>query len=104
MKIKVAKNKLAPPFRIAEVDLIYGVGISKMGVLIDLAVNDDIVQKSGTWFSFEKERLGQGRENAIKFLEENPEIADAINLKVRQVHNLDISDTSEESQETVDEE
>ena len=104
MKIKVAKNKLAPPFRIAEVDLIYGVGISKMGVLIDLAVNDDIVQKSGTWFSFEKERLGQGRENAIKFLEENPEIADAINLKVRQVHNLDISDTSEESQETADEE
>ena len=104
MKIKVAKNKLAPPFRIAEVDLIYGVGISKMGVLIDLAVNDDIVQKSGTWFSFEKERLGQGRENAIKFLEENPEIAAAVNLKVRQVHNLDISDTSEESQETVDEE
>ena len=104
MKIKVAKNKLAPPFRIAEVDLIYGVGISKMGVLIDLAVNEDIVQKSGTWFSFEKERLGQGRENAIKFLEENPEIADAINLKVRQVHNLDISDTSEESQETADEE
>ena len=104
MKIKVAKNKLAPPFRIAEVDLIYGVGISKMGVLIDLAVNDDIVQKSGTWFSFEKERLGQGRENAIKFLEENPEIADAINLKVRQAHNLAISDTSEESQETADEE
>ena len=104
MKIKVAKNKLAPPFRIAEVDLIYGVGISKMGVLIDLAVNDDIVQKSGTWFSFEKERLGQGRENAIKFLEENPEIADAINLKVREVHNLDISDTSEESLETADEE
>ena len=104
MKIKVAKNKLAPPFRIAEGDLIYGVGISKMGVLIDLAVNDDIVQKSGTWFSFEKERLGQGRENAIKFLEENPEIADAINLKVRQVHNLAISDTSEESLETADEE
>ena len=103
MKIKVAKNKLAPPFRIAEVDLIYGVGISKMGVLIDLAVNDDIVQKSGTWFSFEKDRLGQGRENAIKFLEENPEIADAINLKVRQVHNLDISNTSEELQETADE-
>ena len=103
MKIKVAKNKLAPPFRIAEVDLIYGVGIPKMGVLIDLAVNDDIVQKSGTWFSFEKERLGQGRENAIKYLEENPEIADVINLKVRQVHNLDISDTSEESWKTTDE-
>ena len=104
MKIKVAKNKLAPPFRIAEVDLIYGVGISKMGVLIDLAVNDDIVQKSGTWFSFEKDRLGQGRENSIKFLEENPEIADTINLKVREIHNLDFSDTSEETKETAEDE
>ena len=104
MKIKVAKNKLAPPFRIAEVDLIYGVGISKMGVLIDLAVNDDIVQKSGTWFSFEKDRLGQGRENSIKFLEENPKIADTINLKVREIHNLDFSDTSEETQETAEDE
>jgi recombination protein RecA len=104
MKIKVAKNKLAPPFRIAEVDLIYGVGISKMGVLIDLAVNDEIVQKSGTWFSFEKDRLGQGRENSIKFLEENPEIADTINLKVREIHNLDFSDTSEETQETAEDE
>jgi len=104
MKIKVAKNKLAPPFRIAEVDLIYGVGISKMGVLIDLAVNDDIVQKSGTWFSFEKDRLGQGRENSIKFLEENPEIADTINLKVREIHNLDFSDTIEETQETAEDE
>ena len=56
-KIKVAKNKLAPPFRIAEVDLIYGVGISRMGVLIDLALNEDIVQKSGTWFSYNNERL-----------------------------------------------
>ena len=104
MKIKVAKNKLAPPFRIAEVDLIYGVGMSKMGVLIDLAVNDEIVQKSGTWFSFEKDRLGQGRENSIKFLEENPEIADTINLKVREIHNLDFSDTSEETQETAEDE
>ena len=104
MKIKVAKNKLSPPFRIAEVDLIYGVGISKMGVLIDLAVNDDIVQKSGTWFSFKKDRLGQGRENSIKFLEENPEIADTINLKVREIHNLDFSDTIEETQETAEDE
>jgi len=60
-----------------------------MGVLIDLAVNDEIVQKSGTWFSFEKDRLGQGRENSIKFLEENSEIADTINLKERKIHNLD---------------
>ncbi|MEC8940226.1 MAG: recombinase RecA [SAR324 cluster bacterium] len=104
MKIKIAKNKLAPPFRIAEVDLIYGVGISKMGVLLDLAVNEEIVQKSGTWFSYEKERLGQGRENSIKFLEENSEIADTINLKVRSLNNLDSADQSQEAQEIAAEE
>ena len=100
MKIKVAKNKLAPPFRTAEVDLIYGVGISRMGVLIDLAMNEDIVQKSGTWFSYNNERLGQGRDNSIKFLEENPEIAEAINLEVRKIHKLDSQVESEESSES----
>ncbi len=100
MKIKVAKNKLAPPFRTAEVDLIYGVGISRMGVLIDLALNEDIVQKSGTWFSYNNERLGQGRDNSIKFLEENPEIAEAINLEVRKIHKLDSQVESEESGES----
>ena len=100
MKIKVAKNKLAPPFRTAEVDLIYGVGISRMGVLIDLAMNEDIVQKSGTWFSCNNERLGQGRDNSIKFLEENPEIAEAINLEVRKIHKLDSQVVNEESNET----
>ena len=100
MKIKVAKNKLAPPFRTAEVDLIYGVGISRMGVLIDLALNEDIVQKSGTWFSYNNERLGQGRDNSIKFLEENPEIAEAINLEVRKIHKLDSQVVNEESNET----
>ena len=100
MKIKVAKNKLAPPFRTAEVDLIYGVGISRMGVLIDLAMNEDIVQKSGTWFSYNNERLGQGRDNSIKFLEENPEISEAINLEVRKIHKLDSQVVNEESNET----
>ena len=104
MKIKIAKNKLAPPFRIAEVDLIYGVGISKMGVLLDLAVNEEIVQKSGTWFSYEKERLGQGRDNSIKFLEENSEIADTINLKVRALNNLDPAEQSQEAHEIAAEE
>ena len=104
MKIKIAKNKLAPPFRIAEVDLSYGVGISKMGVLLDLAVNEEIVQKSGTWFSYEKERLGQGRDNSIKFLEENSEIADTINLKVRALNNLDPAEQSQEAQEIAAEE
>ena len=100
MKIKVAKNKLAPPFRTAEVDLIYGVGISRMGVLIDLAMNEDIVQKSGTWFSYNNERLGQGRDNSIKFLEENPEIAEAINSEVRKIHKLDSQVEREESSES----
>ena len=104
MKIKIATNKLAPPFRIAEVDLIYGVGISRMGVLLDLAVNEEIVQKSGTWFSYEKERLGQGRDNSIKFLEENSEIADTINLKVRALNNLDPAEQSQEAQEIAAEE
>ncbi len=100
MKIKVAKNKLAPPFRTAEVDLIYGMGISRMGVLIDLALNEDIVQKSGTWFSYNNERLGQGRDNSIKFLEENLEIAEAINLEVRKINKLDSDEDTEKSSES----
>ena len=100
MKIKVAKNKLAPPFRMAEVDLIYGVGISRMGVLIDLALNEDIVQKSGTWFSYNNERLGQGRDNSIKFLEENPEISEAIYLVVRKIYKLDLQVENEESSDS----
>ncbi len=100
MKIKVAKNKLAPPFRTAEVDLIYGMGISRMGVLIDLALNEDIVQKSGTWFSYNNERLGQGRDNSIKFLEENREIAEAINLEVRKINKLDSDEDAEKSSES----
>ncbi|MFL2807498.1 MAG: recombinase RecA [bacterium] len=104
IKIKVAKNKLAPPFRIAEIDLIYGVGISKLGVLLDLAVNAEIVQKSGTWFSYEKERLGQGRDNSIKFLEENSEIADSIHLKIRTLNNLDSTEQSQLAPETAIEE
>ncbi len=102
MKIKVAKNKLAPPFRTAEVDLIYGVGISRMGVLIDLAINDEIVQKSGTWFSYNNERLGQGRDNSIKFLEENPKIAAAINIEVRKIYKLESQVENEEPKESSD--
>ena len=102
MKIKVAKNKLAPPFRTAEVDLIYGVGISRMGVLIDLAINDEIVQKSGTWFSYNNERLGQGRDNSIKFLEENSKIAEAINIEVRKIYKLESQVENEEPRESAD--
>lgn len=87
-KCKVVKNKVAPPFREAEFDIMYGEGISTEGDLLDLAVNHDIVNKSGTWFSFSEERLGQGRENVKKFLKENPEIRDDIEVKVREAVGL----------------
>ena len=83
-KIKVVKNKLAPPFKEAEVDLMYGTGISKTGDLIDLASNMNIVQKSGTWYAFGDEKIGQGRENAKQFLIDNPETSKKIELKIRQ--------------------
>ena len=82
-RVKVVKNKVAPPFREAEFDVMYGEGISKEGDLLDLAVDRRIVDKSGTWFAFNGERLGQGRENVKGFLRDNPEIAKQIELKVR---------------------
>ena len=102
MKIKVSKNKLAPPFRIAEVDLIYGEGLSKMGILLDLALNYEIAQKSGTWFSYGKERLGQGRENSIQFLEANPEIAEEINNKIKEINKFDVEEKTQEDQESIE--
>ena len=83
-RVRVVKNKVAPPFREAEFDITYGKGISKVGELIDLAVKHDIVDKSGAWFSYEGERLGQGRETAKRFLEENPDIMGKIDTAVRQ--------------------
>ncbi|WP_377889174.1 recombinase RecA [Alkalihalobacillus sp. R86527] len=88
-RIKVVKNKVAPPFKQAEVDIMYGEGISMQGEILDIGSNLEIVQKSGAWFSFEGERLGQGRENAKQFLKENPAIQDEINTRVRAHHNLD---------------
>ncbi len=82
-RVKVVKNKMAPPFREAEFDIVYGKGISKSGSILDLAVNLDIVEKSGSWFSYNGERIGQGRENIKKYLEENPEIMSEIEEKVR---------------------
>ena len=81
---KVVKNKLAPPFRQVEFDIIYGEGVSKMGELIDLGVKGGIVEKSGAWFSYNSQRLGQGRENSKQFLRDNKEIADEIELAIRQ--------------------
>ena len=83
-KVKVVKNKVAPPFRVCEFDLLYGFGISKESSLLDMAVERDIVQKSGAWFSYKDARIAQGRDNARKFLVDNPEIAQEIEQTIRQ--------------------
>jgi recombination protein RecA len=82
-RVKVVKNKLAPPFRVVEFDIMYGEGISKNGELIDLGIAANVVEKSGAWFSYGGQRIGQGRENAKLFLKENPEIAADIEQKIR---------------------
>ena len=82
-RVKVVKNKVAPPFREAEFDIVYGEGISRAGNILDMAVNMDIIEKSGSWFSYNGERIGQGRENVKRYLKENPEILDEVESKVR---------------------
>ena len=83
--IKVVKNKVAPPFKTAECEIIYGQGISKLGEIVDLAVEADIIHKAGAWFSYEDNKIGQGRENTKEFLKNNPEIAAEIEAKVREL-------------------
>ncbi len=83
-RVKVVKNKLAPPFKTVEFDIMYGEGISKTGELLDLGVQAGVVEKSGAWFSYDGQRIGQGRENAKTFLREHPDLAQAIELKVRE--------------------
>ena len=83
-RVKVVKNKLAPPFKQVEFDIMYGEGISKTGELVDLGVKAGIVEKSGAWFSYNSQRLGQGRENAKTFLRENPEVAKEIEHSIRE--------------------
>ena len=87
-RVKVVKNKVSPPFRVVEFDIMYGEGISKMGELLDLGVKADLVEKSGSWFSYNSQRIGQGRENAKNFLRDNPEIADEIEKKIRSAAGL----------------
>jgi len=87
-RVKVVKNKMAPPFKTVEFDIMYGEGFSKAGELIDLGVTAGIVEKSGSWFSYDSQRIGQGRENVRQFLKENPDIADAIERQVRQSAGL----------------
>jgi recombination protein RecA len=83
-RVKVVKNKLAPPFKMVEFDIMYGEGVSKMGELIDLGVKGNVVEKSGTWFSYKGQRIGQGRENAKGFLKEHPEVAADIERAIRE--------------------
>jgi recombination protein RecA len=87
-RAKVVKNKLAPPFREAEFDILYGEGISKTGELIDMGVNAGVIDKSGSWYSYSGERIGQGRENAKRFFMENKDLYDEISLKVREALGL----------------
>ncbi|MGX7059682.1 recombinase RecA [Vagococcus humatus] len=100
-KIKVVKNKVAPPFRVAEVDIMYGEGISKEGELLDMAVEKDIVDKSGAWYSYKEERIGQGRENAKRYMKEHPEMFNEINQLVRAAYGIGEEPVSEkETKET----
>jgi recombination protein RecA len=87
-KVKVVKNKLAPPFREAEFDMIYGEGISRSGTILDAGVEQGIIEKSGTWFSFKGERIGQGRENAKKWLQENQTVLADLEMKIRETLGL----------------
>ena len=107
-RVKVVKNKVAPPFREAEFDIIYGKGISKEGNLLDIAVNLNIIEKSGSWFSYNGERIGQGRENVKAYLQENPEIANELEEKIRenyaQAFEQSLGDDEKINQESEDDE
>ena len=87
-KIKIVKNKLAPPFKTVEFDIIYGKGISKTGCILDMAVEQDICQKTGSWFSYNDEKIGQGKENAKKYLEDNPNVMEEIESKIKEKLNI----------------
>ncbi len=107
-RIRIVKNKVAPPFRTAEVDIMYGQGISQEGEIVDLGAEKEVIQKSGAWYSYEGERLGQGRENAKQFLLENPDIKEEIDQKIRVAYGLegdaeiieghDVDDKAEEAE------
>ncbi len=99
-KVKVVKNKVAPPFRVAEFDLLYGQGISKEGTLLDMAVQRDIINKSGSWFSYKDIRIGQGRDNARLYLINNPETAQEIEATIRE--SFAVADVHTEGEDTQD--
>ncbi|WP_101772985.1 recombinase RecA [Peptostreptococcus faecalis] len=99
-RVKVVKNKVAPPFKQIEFDIMYGTGISRMGDLLDTAAGIDVVKKSGAWYSYNEEKMGQGRENSKQFLEENEDISREIEAKVREYYGLDFDETATEKVET----
>ena len=106
-KVKVVKNKVAPPFRVAEFDIIYGQGISREGTLLDMAVARDIIHKSGAWFSYKDQRIGQGRENTRQYLKDNPEVAQEIDAEIRRQFfekGEPLPEQSEGGESTVEEE
>ena len=102
-RVKVIKNKVAPPFREAEFDIVYGKGISKEGNILDMAVNLDIIEKSGSWFSYNGEKIGQGRENVKQYLHNNPEVMEEVEKKVRdnfeQAFEKSLGDNEEDEEE-----
>ena len=95
-RVKIVKNKVAPPFKEAEFDIVFGKGISKEGDILDLASDLGIVNKSGAWYAYNGEKIGQGRENAKNYLHENPVICDEIEVKVRDHYKLDGAEDTEE--------
>src|SRR5699024_4277703 len=103
-RLKVVKNKVAPPFRQAEVDIMYGEGISKEGEILDIGSDLDIITKSGSWYSYKEERLGQGRENAKQFLAAIKEILAEIHEAIRSHYNLDESGEAKEKAEEKEQE
>ena len=104
VRVKVVKNKIAPPFKEAEFDIMFGKGISKVGDILDLAANEDIIEKSGAWYAYKGNKIGQGRENAKLYLEQNPKICDEIEAAVREKHGLGgkASDASDKSEQDAD--
>ena len=105
VKCKVVKNKVAPPFKTAEFDILFGKGINKTGEILDLGVELELIEKSGAWFSYNGERIGQGRDNARKFLDDHPEIRDEIEEKITEHKSeLDYSMTEADELDSSDEE
>ena len=98
-RVKIVKNKIAPPFKEAEFDIMFGKGISKEGDILDLAVNLGLVSKSGSWFAYNGDKIGQGRENAKNYLTENPAIMEELDAKIRKHYAFEGAEASEEEEE-----